>query len=323
MMKAVVITEYGGPEVLAIREVEKPVIGDFEVLIEVKAAGVNRPDIIHRQGKYPAPAGVVQNIPGLEVSGIVVEKGKEVKGFEIGDRVMALVAGGGYAEFVNVHYGSVISLPDKLSYEEAAALPETVYTVWHNLFQRGKLESGQKVLIHGGAGGIGSTAIQIAKLFNTEVITTVSSVEKMDFVKSLGADLAINYHITDFEEVLKENKVDVVLDFIGGGYFNKNINVLKDDGHLVYINAMQGAKVELNLLKMMQKRLSITGSTLRNRSAEFKMQLTNEIVKNILPFIKQGKLKPHIHQVFLYNDASKAHELMERGDFLGKLVLVF
>ncbi|MCA5003655.1 NAD(P)H-quinone oxidoreductase [Sphingobacterium bovistauri] len=322
-MKAVVIKEYGGPEVLVVEEVLKPTIKEDEVLIQVKAAGINRPHIIQRQGKYPAPVGVVQNIPGLEVSGVVVEKGNNVQNIEIGDRVIALVSGGGYAEYVNAHFGSVIPMPIGLSYEDGAALPETIYTVWHNLFQRGNLKAGQSVLIHGGAGGIGATAIQMSKLYGAKVITTVSTKEKEDFVLSLGVDLVINYRTTSFDEFLQGYQVDVVLDFVGGEYFNRNINVLKEDGHLIYINAMKGAKVELNLLKMMQKRLTITGSTLRNRSSDFKMELTDQIVKKVLPFIEEGNLKANIYKEFAFNDASKAHELMESGDFLGKLVLVF
>lgn len=322
-MKAVVISEFGGPEVLQVEEVVKPTISDDEVLIKVKAAGVNRPDVIQRQGKYPAPHGVVQNIPGLEVAGIIVEKGNSVKNVDIGHRVMALVPGGGYAEYVNAHKGSIIPLSSNLTYEEGATLPETVYTVWHNLFQRGKLQAGQSVLIHGGAGGIGSTAIQMAKLFGVDVITTVSSTAKAEFVKSLGANVIINYKTDDFEDILHSKKVNVILDFIGGTYFSKNINVLQEDGYLIYINAMKGAKVELNLLKMMQKRITLTGSTLRNRSDEFKQELTTDIVKKVLPLINEDKLKPKIHQIFSFEDASKAHLLMEEGNFLGKLVLVF
>lgn len=323
MMKAVVIKEYGGPEVLEIQNRPIPAMNPQEVLIKVKAAGINRPDIFQRQGKYPAPEGVSADIPGLEVAGVIEKFGDEVKGLEIGQRVMALVPGGGYAEFVKVHFGSVIPIPDHISFEVGATLPETMYTVWHNLFQRGNLQKGETVLIHGGAGGIGSTAIQLAKLFDATVVTTVSTVEKEDFVLKLGTDKVINYRKDDFEELLASSKVDVILDYIGGAYFNKNINVLKEDGRLIYINAMEGAKVDLNLFKLMQKRLTLSGSTLRNRSAEFKQALTEEIVKKVLPWIEAEKLTVPIFKKFSFQEANKAHSLMESGAFLGKLVLVF
>lgn len=322
-MKAVVIKEFGSPEVLVVDERPIPSVSENEIRIKVKAAGVNRPDIFQRKGKYPAPEGVVQDIPGLEVAGIVEAVGQDVKNCAVGDRVMALVPGGGYAEYVSVDSGAVITISNKISFEEAATLPETVYTVWHNLFQRGQLKAGERVLIHGGAGGIGSTAIQLAKLHDAPVVTTVSSEQKAQFVKELGADIIINYKDADFEEIGKKQKVDVILDYIGGEYFNKNINVLNEDGRLIYINAMEGAKVDLNLFKVMQKRLTISGSTLRNRSTEFKKSLTEEIVKKVLPLINDGKIKSPIFKKFSYKDASEAHSLMESGNFLGKLVLVF
>ncbi|NGM71738.1 NAD(P)H-quinone oxidoreductase [Sphingobacterium sp. SGL-16] len=322
-MKTVVITEFGGPEVLEVQERPIPKIDADEILIKVKAAGINRPDIFQRQGKYPAPEGVVQDIPGLEVSGVIENIGADVEGFQVGNRVMALVPGAGYAEYVKVHYGAAIQIPVQLSFENAAALPETLYTVWHNLFQRGNLQKDETVLIHGGAGGIGSTVIQLAKLFGAKVVTTVSSEEKENFVLSLGADKVINYKNEDFEEVLSSSKVDVILDYIGGEYFNKNINVLREEGRLIYINAMKGAKVELNLFKLMQKRISLSGSTLRNRSASFKQSLTQEIVKKVLPLFEDNKFHIPIFKKFNYYEASKAHSLMESGAFLGKLVLVF
>ncbi|MBD1428458.1 NAD(P)H-quinone oxidoreductase [Sphingobacterium sp. DN04309] len=322
-MKTVVITEFGGPEVLEVQERPIPKIDADEILIKVKAAGINRPDIFQRQGKYPAPEGVVQDIPGLEVSGVIENIGADVEGFQVGNRVMALVPGAGYAEYVKVHYGAAIQIPVQLSFENAAALPETLYTVWHNLFQRGNLQKDETVLIHGGAGGIGSTVIQLAKLFGAKVVTTVSSEEKENFVLSLGADKVINYKNEDFEEVLSSSKVDVILDYIGGEYFNKNINVLREEGRLIYINAMKGAKVELNLFKLMQKRISLSGSTLRNRSASFKQSLMQEIVKKVLPLFEDNKFHIPIFKKFNYYEASKAHSLMESGAFLGKLVLVF
>ncbi|TCV07417.1 putative PIG3 family NAD(P)H quinone oxidoreductase [Sphingobacterium alimentarium] len=323
MMKAVVIKQFGGPEVLQVEDRPIPIIAENEVLIAVKAAGINRPDVFQRMGKYPAPPSVVQDIPGLEVSGIIEEVGSEVRDFQIGDRVIALVPGGGYASHVSVHYGSCIHLQDSVDLVAAAALPETMYTVWHNMVERGKLQTGERVLIHGGAGGIGSTAIQLAKLSGAEVVTTISSEKKAHFVKKLGADEIINYKNEDFESNLLDSKVHLVLDYIGGDYFNKNINILHEDGRLIYINAMSGAKVNLNLIKLMQKRLTISGSTLRNRSAEFKKSLSSAIQVQVMPWITAGKFEIPIYKQFHFTEAKQAHELMESGDFLGKIVLVF
>lgn len=321
-MKAVVIEKAGGPEVLKIQDRDIPKISSNEVLIQVKAAGINRPDIFQRQGKYPAPEGVIQDIPGLEVSGIVVEVGNSVLNIQKGERVMALVAGGGYAEYVNVDAGSCIRIPDYMSFEQAAAMPETIYTVWHNLFQRGKLKQKDNVLIHGGAGGIGSTAIILAKLFGSQVYTTVSNEEKYNFVSELGADIVINYKNENFEDILREKRIDVVLDFIGGEYFEKNINILHPDGRLVYINAMGGGKVELNIFKMMQKRLTITGSTLRNRDISFKRNLTQDIVTNLLPHLVSNQITLPIYRKFAFEQAADAHKIMEENKLLGKLIFV-
>src|SRR5690606_18648575 len=244
-MKAIVITKPGGPEVLQMTDRPVPKVAPDQVLIAVRAAGINRPDILQRKGHYPAPQGVSADIPGLEVAGEVVEMGTKVDGFQIGDRVMALVAGAGYAEYVAADAGSCIRLPASISYEEAACLPENLFTVWHNVFQRGGLSRGQRFLVHGGAGGIGYTAIQLAK--------------------DIGADQVVWYSVVDFAEQWKDEEIDLVLDSIGSDYFDKNMQVLRPDGHLVYINATQGAKVELNLLKLMQKRIHLTGSTLRAR----------------------------------------------------------
>ena len=321
-MKAVVIEKAGGPEVLKIQDRDIPKISSNEVLIQVKAAGINRPDIFQRQGKYPAPDGVIQDIPGLEVSGIVIEVGNSVLNIQKGERVMALVAGGGYAEYVNVDAGSCIRIPDYMSFEQAAAMPETIYTVWHNLFQRGKLKQKDNVLIHGGAGGIGSTAIILAKLFGSQVYTTVSNEEKYNFVSELGADIVINYKNENFEDILREKRIDVVLDFIGGEYFEKNINILHPDGRLVYINAMGGGKVELNIFKMMQKRLTITGSTLRNRDIYFKRNLTQDIVTNLLPYLISNQITLPIYRKFAFEQAADAHKIMEENKLLGKLIFV-
>src|SRR5690606_23739871 len=323
MMKAVVMTTAGGPEVLQVQERDIPTISADEVLIRVHAAGVNRPDVLQRLGKYPAPQGVVQDVLGLEVAGTIAAIGENEKELNLGDRVMALVAGGGYAEFVAAHSGVCIPLPESLTFEEAAAMPETIYTVWHNVFQRANLTKGERILIHGGAGGIGSTAILLSKLWGAEVATTVRGAAKKEFVKQLGADIIIDYSTSDFEMGLKDKGVDVVLDFIGGEYFEKNIHVLREEGRLVYINAMQGVKVTLNILKLMQKRLTITGSTLRNRDSAFKEALTADIKAHLLPLINERKLILPIYKVVPFVEASEAHRLMESSEILGKIVLSF
>lgn len=322
-MKAVVITEAGGPEVLKVEERAVPLISETEVLIEVRAAGVNRPDVFQRKGNYPAPAGVVADIPGLEVAGVVVAVGKTCQNIVVGDRVMALVGGGGYAQYVAADAAVCIIMPDNLSFVEAAGMPETFFTVWHNVFERGQLGVGERFLVHGGAGGIGSTAIQLATLFGAEVYTTVGSAAKALFVRQLGATEVVDYSSSDFEETWMEFKMDVILDSIGGQYFNKNINLLNEEGRLVIINAMQGPKVELNLINLMKKRLHITGSTLRNRSLGFKRKLAYAVNREVMPWVESGLYKTPVAQVFSYSDAYLAHELMESRNFLGKIILAF
>lgn len=320
-MKAIVITEPGAPEVLQVREREKPRIAEREVLVAVKAAGVNRPDVFQRKGNYAAPPGVPADIPGLEVSGIIQEIGSGVKRWKQGDKVCCLVAGGGYAEFVSVHEEICLPIPEGLSFAEAASLPETIFTVWDNVFRRGALQGGEGILIHGGAGGIGSTAIQLAKAFGAHVFATVSSAEKAAYCRELGADDVIDYTVTDFAEALKDREIHVVLDSIGGSYFKKHIDLLQSDGRIIQINAMQGAKVELNLLKMMQKRIILTGSTLRARDIAFKSQLADEVLKNVWPMLGEN-FHPQIYAELSLSEASKAHELMERGEIFGKIVLL-
>ena len=322
-MKAVVISAYGAPEVLEIQERDIPSISSNDVLIEVKAVGINRPDVFQRKGNYPAPAGVAADIPGLEVSGIISSIGENVKSFHVGQRVMALVPGEGYAEYVKVDEGSCIEIPEGITFEEAAGMPETLFTVWHNVFQRGALKRGERLLVHGGTGGIGLTAIQLGHLMGCEVYTTVGSERKKSFVEKLGVTKAFNYHEEDFEEQLKSIGVDVVLDSIGGDYFNKNVNVLNEEGRLVQINAMDGAKVSLNLFKLMQKRIYVTGSTLRSRSTSFKKEVALELEKNVVPFIANGSYKTFIEKVFPIENVVEAHKLMESRDFIGKIILVF
>lgn len=322
-MKAAIITTFGAPEVLEIQEREIPRILPTEVLVEVKAAGVNRPDIFQRKGNYAAPEGVAADIPGLEVSGLVIAVGDQVHTLAVGHRVMALVSGGGYAAYVAVDAGSCLPMPANITFEEAAGMPETLFTVWHNVFQRGRLKAGDKLLVHGGTGGIGLTAIQLALLMGCEVYTTVGTDEKKAFVEALGVTKAFNYHKEDFEGSLLNADITVILDSIGGEYFTKNVNVLAEEGRLVQINAMMGAKVELNLFKLMQKRIFLTGSTLRNRSLSFKAEVATELKAQVLPWIASGAYKTYIQQVFPIDVVVQAHSLMESRDFVGKIILVF
>lgn len=320
-MKVIAITTYGEPDVLKIEERSIPEISADEVLIKVKAIGVNRPDIFQRKGQYPAPEGVPADIPGLEVAGVIEKTGEKVTAFKPGDKVFALLAGGGYAEYVKAPEGQILPIPDSFSFEEAAGLAETLYTVYHNVFQRAKLQKGELFLVHGGSSGIGITAIQLAKTMGAEVFVTVGSDDKGKKCIELGADHFVNYKKEDFFEVLKDKKIDVILDMIGGSYFEKNINILNEEGRLVYINAMNGNLVTLNIMQMMQKRISIMGSTLRSRDKIFKTALTKEIKEKILPLLAKRHLVPVIHQVFSLEKASEAHKLMESNQHIGKIIL--
>ena len=320
-MKVIAITTYGEPDVLKIEERFIPEISADEVLIKVKAIGVNRPDIFQRKGQYPAPEGVPADIPGLEVAGVIEKTGEKVTAFKPGDKVFALLAGGGYAEYVKAPEGQILPIPDSFSFEEAAGLAETLYTVYHNVFQRAKLQKGELFLVHGGSSGIGITAIQLAKTMGAEVFVTVGSDDKGKKCIELGADHFVNYKKEDFFEVLKDKKIDVILDMIGGSYFEKNINILNEEGRLVYINAMNGNLVTLNIMQMMQKRISIMGSTLRSRDKIFKTALTKEIKEKILPLLAKRHLVPVIHQVFSLEKASEAHKLMESNQHIGKIIL--
>lgn len=320
-MKAITITKFGGPEVLQLAEVPDLVPSNNEVLIQVKASGINRSDILQREGKYAAPNSTSNEIPGLEVSGIIVECGPEVTQWKKGDHVCALLAGGGYAEYVVVKEGQCLPIPKGLNFIEAASLPETVFTVWSNIFERGKLKPGESLLVHGGSSGIGITAIQIAHALGSKVITTVGSEDKAKYCATLGADLCINYKTEDFEAILKNNGVDVILDMIAGTYFQKNLNILNEEGRLVHINAEGGQKVELDIWQVMIKRLSISGSTLRARNYDYKKRLTQEVLQNVWPLIENGKFKPVIYKTFSYQDVVNAHQSMEEGLHIGKIIL--
>ncbi|MGK6351186.1 NAD(P)H-quinone oxidoreductase [Parapedobacter sp. DT-150] len=321
MMQAVVITEYGDAEGLKLRQRPRPEPGVDEVLIKVHAAGINRPDVFQRTGNYPAPAGVVQDIPGLEVAGVVDACGDQVSRWKPGDKVCALVPGGGYAEYAAVNASHCLPVPDGLDFLEAACLPETVFTVWHNVFQRGRLQRGETLLVHGGSGGIGTTAIQLATGFGAQVYATAGSPEKCTFCEQLGAETCINYQEDDFAERLAGKRIDVILDSIGAPYFERHLSLLADEGRLVFINAVGGRLAQVNITALMQRRITLTGSTLRSRDAAFKGALREAVETQVWPLIAAGKFKPVVHRVFPLAEAAKAHQLMESGDFIGKLVL--
>lgn len=295
-----------------------------QVLIKVMAAGINRPDVMQRQGLYPPPPGA-SDIPGLEIAGTIVALGADVNHLKINDNVCALVTGGGYAEFCVASAALCLPIPQPLSFIDAAGIPETFYTVWSNLFDRGSLQAGETVLIHGGGSGIGTTAIQLAKAFGATVFVTAGSSEKCRFCLTLGADAAINYQSQDFvEEIAKLTKnmgVELILDMIGGDYLPRNLECLAAEGRLVQIAAQRQAKVEINLWTIMSKRLTITGSTLRARGERFKADIASKLLANVWPLLQTGQVKPVIHSTFALNDVAKAHELMESNQHTGKIIL--
>ena len=323
-MKAILFDKYGDSSVLYIGEAPKPIIDDNEVLIKVAAAGVNRPDILQRQGGYPPPKGASE-ILGLEVSGKIVEIGKNIDLDFKGKEVCALVTGGGYAEYVKTTLATVLPVPKGLNVVDAAAIPETFFTVWTNLFNSGSLKKNETLLIHGGASGIGITAALIAKAMGIKFLTTVGSVKKKKFMEQLGSTLTINYQNEDFEEVIKKELkgVDVILDIVGGEYFQKNINILNKFGRLINIAYLQGPIVKANLLPIMLKRLIVTGSTLRIRSDEEKQNIRDSIKTHIWPLFENETINMIIDKKFSFNDVKKAHEYMENNKNIGKLLLKF
>jgi len=321
-MQAIVISDYGGPSVLKPEKRSIPEPKENEVLIKVSAAGVNRPDVFQRKGNYPAPPGVVEDVPGLEVSGWIETVGSEVSQWKAGQEVCALVAGGGYAEYVTVDAGSLLPIPKGISLEEAAALPEVLFTVWHNIFQRGGLSAGEDVLIYGGSGGIGSMAIQLVRLFGSNPFTLASSTEKAEYCVRLGAEKVVNYKEEKVLDALGKNSMDLILDSVGGDYFSINMDLLRPDGRLVYINAMDGMSVPLHIMKLMQKRIHITGSTLRARSTDFKKDLANDILQNAFPLLEEKGFQSMVRHQFSLEEAAAAHELMESRDFMGKIILI-
>jgi len=323
-MKAILFDKYGDPSVMYIGESAKPIINENEVLIKVAAAGVNRPDILQRQGDYPPPKGASE-ILGLEVSGKIVEIGRNIDLDFKGREVCALVTGGGYAEYVKTTLATVLPIPKGLNVVDEAAIPETFFTVWTNLFDSGSLKKNETLLIHGGASGIGITAALIAKAMGIKFLTTVGSVKKKKFMEQLGSTLTINYQNEDFEEVIKKELkgVDVILDIVGGEYFQKNINILNKFGRLINIAYLQGPVVKANLLPIMLKRLIVTGSTLRIRSDEEKQNIRDSIKTHIWPLFENETINMIIDKKFSFNDVKKAHEYMENNENIGKLLLKF
>ncbi len=328
-MKAIEITSFGAPEVLRMGERPVPVPGAGELLIRVAASGVNRPDVLQRTGNYPVPPGA-SDIPGLEVAG-VIEQGDAQElaqaGFKLGDRVCALVAGGGYAEYCVAPMGQCLPVPKGWSDTEAASLPETVFTVWSNVFDRAHLQAGETLLIQGGSSGIGVTAIQMAKAMGAQVIVTAGSDEKCAACLALGADHAINYKTQDFQDEVKRltagQGVNVILDMVAGSYLAKEVQCLSEDGRLVIIAVQGGVKCEINAGLVLRRRLTVTGSTLRARSLAFKQAIAQACLAKVWPLIEAGRIKPVIHSVFAAKDAAGAHALMESNQHIGKIVLTW
>ncbi|MFA3760621.1 NAD(P)H-quinone oxidoreductase [Yersinia sp. 2466 StPb PI] len=324
-MVAIEITQSGGPEVLVAVQRPTPMPAAGEILVKVSAAGVNRPDVMQRRGQYAPPPGA-SDIPGLEVAGEVVAIAADVSRFKIGDRVCGLIAGGGYAQYCVIHETNALPIPSPLTDIEAAALPETFFTVWTNLFQRGHFSAGETVLIHGGSSGIGTTAILLSKAFGAQtVIVTVGSEEKRQACLKLGADVAINYHTQDFVTETKRatagKGADVIVDLIAGEYVGRNYEAAAMNGRIVQISTQNGNAKDLNLMLMLLKRLTHTGSTLRSRSVVEKALIAQELEKQVWPLLGKGNMKPQICQTFPLEEASKAHELMEGSTHIGKIVL--
>ena len=328
-MRAVEITAFGPPEGLKICERPVPRAGKGEVLIRVRASGINRPDVLQRKGAYAPPAGA-SDLPGLEVAGVVEAGDAEAMkaaGIQIGDRVCALVAGGGYAEYCVAPVVQCLPVPDGFSDIEAASLPETFFTVWSNVFDRGHLKAGETLLIQGGSSGIGVTAIQLGKAFGATVIVTAGSDEKCRNCLELGADHAINYKTQDFvaeaRRITGDKGVDVVLDMVAGSYVAREVECLAEDGRIVIIAVQGGVKAEFNAGLVLRKRLTITGSTLRPRSEEFKGAIAKALREKVWPLLASGKVRPVIHSTFAAEEAVKAHELMESNQHTGKIVLTW
>lgn len=323
-MTVVAISKPGGPEVLVPEQRAVPQPGPDEILVKVEAAGVNRPDVAQRSGAYPPPPGA-SDLPGLEIAGEVVAVGSNAKRHKVGDKVMSLVAGGGYAQYCIAQDAQAMSVPPALSIKEAGALPETLMTVWHNVFERGGLKEGETLLIHGGSSGIGTMAIQLAKAFGAKVFVTVGSQDKVDACLKLGADCAINYKTEDFVAVVKEatNKegVNLILDMVAGDYVDRNYDAAAVDGRIVQIATLNGPKITANIAKVMVKRLTHTGSTLRPRSNADKAAMVAAIEQKVMPLLREGRIKPVMDSTFPLEKAADAHRRMETSAHIGKIVL--
>ncbi len=323
-MRYIAAREPGPPDVLALAEGPVPRPKPDEVLIKVSHAGVNRPDCLQRAGAYPPPPGA-SPIIGLEVAGTIVARGEAVRGWRIGDRACALTPGGGYAEYCTTPAGFCLPVPEGLTELEAASLPENFFTVWNNLFDRGRLKCGEKVLIHGGSSGIGLTAIQLGKQVDATVITTVGSDDKADFCRKIGADHVINYRTQDFvaevARITGKGGVNVVLDMVGGDYIEKNLKCLAPEGRLVIIAFLRGSRVEVDWRHIMLKRLTVTGTTLRASPVERKIEIAQSLRSNVWPLIESREVKPVVHRVFPLAEAAAAHALMESSAHIGKIML--
>lgn len=320
-MRAIEIAAPGGPDVLqpCTRPVPEPKAG--EILIRLQWAGVNRPDALQRAGSYAPPPGA-SDLPGLEGAGEIMALGKGVSGWKLGDRVTALLPGGGYAEYVTTPAAHALPVPEGMGLKEAACLPETYFTVWSNVFMRGGLRAGERFLVHGGSSGIGTTAIQLAHIFGARVFTTAGSTAKLDVCRRLGAEVAINYREEDFVEVMRAHGgANLILDMVGGDYIASNIRALADDGRMVHIAFLSGPKAEINFAQVMARRLTITGSTLRPQSDAAKARIAAELREQVWPLLEAGRIAPVIDSAFALEDAAKAHERIESSGHIGKIVL--
>ncbi len=325
-MQAVTITEFGAPEVMQVNLVPTPVPGVGEVLVQNCAAGINRPDVMQRQGIYPPPPGAT-DIPGLEIAGRVVALGEGVESLSIGDSVCALVVGGGYAEYCVAAAELCLPIPNGMEISHAAALPETFFTVWANVFERGQLQAGETLLVHGGSSGIGTVAIQLGKAFGAKVLVTAGSNEKCAACVKLGADAAINYQSENFVErsqrLTNNQGVDLILDMVAGDYLSRNLECLAMDGRLVQIAFQKGPKTEIDFLPVLLKRLTITGSVLRARSVEEKAKIARALQQKIWPLLAEGRVKPVIHATFPLSQVVESHRMMEASQHIGKILLSF
>jgi len=323
-MIAIAIVRPGGPDVLQPIEVPVPTPGSREVLIRVSAAGVNRPDLMQREGKYPPPPGASE-IPGLEVSGVVAACGPSVERWREGDPVCALVSGGGYAEYCLAPDVQCLPVPSSLDLVSAGGVPETFFTVWANAFERGHLREGESFLVHGGSSGIGTTAIQMARAFGARVFATAGTEQKCAACERLGAERAINYETEDFAAILLNltngRGIDVILDMVGGPYFSRNVDLLALEGRLLQIAVLHGARAEINLVRLLRQRLTITGSTLRSRTVQEKGAIASAVERMVWPLVEAGKIRPVIYATFSLTEAADAHRLMESGSHIGKIVL--